>query len=201
MSVANSSEEFQQALQQINRFNHVAISQHAILGTSPDLFKYKNTLTRARKRVENLSEIFVDRKINIHLAIAPQSDCLMSVLGDDEQFIAENDADIRLPSWAALTTNIRRACPDAEITVWDFDSPEKVRVDFLASMLNVAPEYIDALTEAHLDTSSCQELTQAKLLQRIIQIDEELQLRLDSQYEKDLQAIAGMPNIKLVRSS
>lgn len=200
MSVANTSQEFQGALQQINRFNHVVISQHAILGTSPELFKYKNTLPRAKKRVENLSEMFADRKISIHLAIAPQSDCLMSVLGDDEHFLAKHDADIRIPSWASLATNVRRACPKAEITVWDFDRPEKIRIGFLASMLNVAPEYIDALTEAHLDMSSCQELAQAKLLHRIIKLDEALLLRLDSQYEEDLQAISEIPNITLVGS-
>lgn len=200
MSLANGSQEFQRALQQINGFNHVVISQHAILGTAPELFKYKNTLPRAKKRVENLSEMFADREISIHLAIAPQSDCLMSVLSDDEHFLAKHDADIRVPSWASLATNIRRGCPEAKITVWDFDKPEEIRIRFLASMLNVAPEYVDALTEAHLDMSSCQELKQAKLLHRIVKLDEALQLRLDSQYEKDLQDISEISDITLITS-
>lgn len=201
LAKGNDSKGFQRGLRQINRFNDVVVSQHALLGTAPELFTYNQMMSRAHKRAANLADIFADRHIRIHLAITPQIDCFVSAMSDDEQLLSDESSGIVVPSWAELITNIRRGCPAADITVWDFEQPEQIRLNFLASLLGVEPEYIDALTEAHLDTSSCQELMQAKTLHRLLVLDEHLQAQLDGQYEADIRAIEEMPNIALQRPS
>jgi len=67
----------------------------------------------------------------------------------------------------------------------------------LAALLDIDVELIDPQTRKALSQEACHHLKSAKLLSKIVQIDEELQIRMDAQYELDLIRIAAMSKVTL----
>ena len=83
------------------------------------------------------------------------------------------------------------------MTVWDFEQPDEVMVPFLAALLGIDTELLDSRTRSEISKNACQQLKNAKRLSKIVQLDEDLQTRMDVQYELDLAAIEAMPRVIL----
>jgi hypothetical protein len=184
-----------------DRFQHIVISEHALLGPVGDMLTKKTMFPKAKRRAQNIDRAFPDRALNLHLAIAPQAECWTALLADDDFAPRSADAPVPVHSWAQLVSRITGACPRAQITVWDFERPHEVMLPFLASLLGVDSDLIDERTRSDIEDKACEPLKNAKLLSKIVQIDPDLQSRMDAQYELDLTAIAAMPNVSLIRST
>ncbi|MEP3526158.1 MAG: hypothetical protein ABJN39_00035 [Sulfitobacter sp.] len=183
----------------LDDFRHIVISEHALLGPVDDMLTQKTMFPKAKRRVQNIDRAFTDRALNFHLAIAPQAECWAGLLADDDVAPKHADAPPPVHSWAQLVSRITQASPRANVTVWDFERPNSVMLPFLAALLSLDPDQLDAQTQYNVEENACDQLKQAKLLSKIIQIDKELQTRMDARYELDLAAIAAMPNVSLVR--
>lgn len=184
----------------LDKFEHIVISEHALLGPVADMLTKKTVFPKAKRRVQNIDHAFSDRDIKLHLAIAPQAECLTSFLSDDDIQLGRLNGAFPVHSWADLVRRIRDACPRANVIIWDFEKPDEIERSFFSSLLDVGDDLLDDRTEHELLGKACEQLKSAKLLSKIVQIDEELQTRMDAQYELDLDAIASMPNVVLKRS-
>jgi len=184
----------------LDGFQHIVISEHALLGPVEDMLTKKTMFPKAKRRVQNIGHAFSDRELSLHLAIAPQAECLTSLLADDDFSIGPLNGATPVHSWANLVARIRDACPRANVTVWNFEKPNEIMPSFLSSLLGIGNDLLDRRTRRDISNNACQQLKNAKLLTKIVQIDEELQTRMDVQYELDLSAIASMPNVLLARS-
>ena len=184
----------------LDTFQHIVISEHALLGPLEDMLTKKTMFPKAKRRVQNIGHAFSDRDIRIHLAIAPQAECFTSLLADEDFLTAPITGATPVHSWANLVTRIRDACPRAEVTVWNFEKPDEIMPSFFSSLLGIENDLLDRRTRHDISTKACQHLKNAKLLTKIVQIEDELQTRMDVQYELDLSAIASMPNVSLARS-
>ena len=183
----------------LDRFDHIVITEHALLGSMGDMLTKKKMFPKAKQRVQNVDSAFSDRKLNLHLAIAPQSEGLISLLADGEFSPDSVEGATPVHSWADLVRRVRDACPRAVLRVWDFEKPDEIMPSFLSSLLAIEPDLLDHRTRDEIVKKSCQHLKNAKLLGKIVQIDKDLQTRMDAQYELDLAAIAAMPNIELIQ--
>jgi len=185
----------------LDRFEHIVISEHALLGSMGDMLTKKKMFPKAKQRVQNVDMAFSDRKLSLHLAISPQAECLISLLADGKFSPHSVEGATPVHSWANLVRRVRDACPRADVKVWDFEKPDEIMPSFLSSLFAIEADLLDHRTRDEIAKNSCQHLKNAKLLSKIIQIDKDLQTRMDAQYELDLAAIAAMPNVSLVRTS
>ncbi|WP_394434562.1 hypothetical protein [Sulfitobacter sp. 1A13679] len=181
----------------LDAFKHIIISEHALLGPVSDMLTKKTMFPKAKRRVQNLDNAFSDRQLDLHLAIAPQAECWTYLLADDDIFPGPSDRAVPVHSWADLVSRITAACPRATLTVWNFEQPHQVMLPFLAALLDIDVELIDPQTRKALSQEACHHLKSAKLLSKIVQIDEELQTRMDAQYELDLIRIDAMSKVTL----
>jgi len=184
----------------LDRFQHIVLSEHALLGPIDDMLTKKTMFPKAKRRVQNIERAFSDRTLRLHLAIAPQAQCWTALLADDDFTPGSKTDTMPVHSWADLAARVANACPEAEITVWDFERPEEIMLPFLADLLEIDIELIDDRTRANLQDRACQPLKNAKLLSKIVQLEEGLQMRMDAQYELDLNTIDAMPNVSLICS-
>jgi hypothetical protein len=185
-------------LSNLDQFAHVVSSQHAMLGKTSDIFAESEILPKARRRVENFCRIFADRQINIHLAIAPLHDCLITMASEDEGVWKAEKGTYGVNSWSNLVSHITAACPAANFTIWDFEDPDAVSLSFLASLLGLHVDQVDEVTRSNLHSDACENLKRAKLLSKIVVVNEPLQALMDEQYELDLLNISEMRNVSLV---
>lgn len=195
----NTSEAVLRAMTFLDNSQHIVLSEHALLGSMEEFFTERMMLPKAKRRAENISRTFVDCDINLHLAIAPQSNILVSTLADEAFFPDITSDSIPVHSWAALVSRITDGCPRAQVTVWNFENSDEVSLPFLASLLDLDVEYVDSLTRAELETRACRQLKTSEILSKIIKMDEGLLAKMDMQYEADLDHIEAMPRVSLVR--
>jgi len=181
----------------LDGFTHIIISEHAILGTVSDMFTKKTMFPKAKRRTQNLDNAFSDRELNLHLAIAPQAECWTYFLADDDISSGPSDRAVPVHSWADLVSRIKTACPRANLTVWNFEQPHQVMLPFLTALLDIDVDLIDPQTRKAVSQEACLQLKSAGLLTRIVEIDEELQTRMDAQYELDLIRIAALSKVIL----
>ncbi|WP_394442370.1 hypothetical protein [Sulfitobacter sp. 916] len=181
----------------LDAFKHIIISEHALLGPVSDMLTKKTMFPKAKRRAQNLDNAFSDRQLHLHLAIAPQAESWTYLLADDDISPGPSDRAVPVHSWADLVSRITAACPRATLTVWNFEQPHQVMLPFLAALLDIDVELVDPQTRKALSQEACHHLKSAKLLSKIVQIDEELQIRMDAQYELDLIRIAAMSKVTL----
>ncbi|WOI30063.1 hypothetical protein [Sulfitobacter dubius] len=181
----------------LDRFKHIIISEHALLGAVSDMFTKKTMFPKAKRRAQNLDNAFSDRQLHLHLAIAPQAECWTYLLADDDISPGPSDRAVPVHSWADLVSRIKAACPRATLTVWNFEQPHQVMVPFLTALLDIDVELIDPQTRKAVSQEACPQRKSAGLLSKIVEIDEELQTRMDAQYELDLIRIAAMSKVTL----
>ena len=184
----------------LDRFAHIVISEHALLGPVGDMLTQRTMFPKAKRRVQNIERAFPDRSIRLHLAITPQAECWTALLADDDFAPPRSNETVPVHSWAELVSRVAQTCPRAEITVWDFERPQRVMLPFLADLLDVDIDLIDDQTRTNIQDKACRPLQDAKLLSKIVQIEEGLQMRMDAQYELDLDTLTAMPNVSLMRS-
>ncbi|MFG6547011.1 hypothetical protein ACGYLM_18850 [Sulfitobacter sp. 1A10445] len=182
----------------LDGFEHIVISEHALLGPVSEMLTKRTMFPKAKRRVQNIDRAFPDRSLNLHLAIAPQAECWAALLADDDFSPARSDNSAPVHSWANLVSRITAACPRAQVTVWNFEQPDKVVLPFLSALLGIDGDRLDRKTRTATTQHACQQLKNAKLLSKIIQLDEDLQTRMDVQYELDLTTLAGMPKVTLI---
>ena len=181
----------------LDGFGHIIISEHALLGPVSEMLTKKTMFPKAKRRVQNLDNAFSDRQLHLHLAIAPQAECWTYLLADDDVSPGPSKDAVPVHSWADLVSRITAACPRATMTVWNFEQPDQVMIPFLATLLGIDADLLDPQTREAMSQGACQHLKSAKLLSEIVQIDEDLQTRMDVQYELDLAKIAAMPKVTL----
>ena len=101
--------------------------------------------------------------------------------------------------WSDLVSRIASGCPHAHLTVWNFEQPDAISLPFLAALLGLEIDDVDIPTKAKLDIDACRHLKQAKILNQVVPIEDQLQAVMDDQYEHDLLTIDAMPGVSLIR--
>jgi len=175
----------------------VAISQHALLGRPEDCFLKRKVLPYADARIAMVSKIFAAAPLTFHLTISSQFDYLRNILHRPSTRVATSEPKI-FPTWISLVQRIRKAAPDRQIVVWDFERPEKAVLPFLVRLLDINDSALIQNLERYL-SNKFPGLSYTHN-QEISGISRDTVERMDAQYELDLEAIKNIKGVSLILS-
>ncbi|MGD9294290.1 MAG: hypothetical protein PVI41_05345 [Roseobacter sp.] len=175
----------------------LAASQHAMMGHPNVVFKAGTILPNAERRIERLSGLFEATSLDLHLTIMNQLAYLSRL---PTKYLTQEDTrglNEAIPSWFDLVARIQQVCPSRRILIWDFDTPEKVALPFVMTVLNVDEALADVMRKPVSES-----ITHNKLISKVFHkniLSEDVSMILDTQYEKDLENIQTMGNVVLIR--
>ena len=197
-----SSAEFREFRDHLSENELVVASQHAMLGHPKDALKSGQILPKAERRLRRLGQVFDSMVMTLHLAIGSQLDFLTTLVGELPPSELDSVRDGRhIPSWADLALRARKAIPDRQLVVWDFEEPRRTIIPFLSVLLGTEPELFDAELRKKLRDASDEYVKRTRVLQRITPWPVHTVAKLDERYEADLIQLEMIKGVRLVRSN
>lgn len=187
----------EEILSDFSRYNTVAISQDALLGVAEDSFLKDKVLPQTEARISRVAEIFSGHSVMLHFAITSQLDYFYEFVHSKNNMDMISEART-VPSWSSLIERIREIVPEFGIMVWDFERPREIALPFLGELLRVND--FDLILELkELVSSAFPEHENPLVSESLPGLSFEIIERLDVQYELDLQTLAKMEGVTLVR--
>lgn len=173
-------------------------SQHALLGTTVEAFTKKRAFPKAEERLARLSEVFERNALTIHLTLTSQFEYLKLAMqrASDPSVIRQTNI---VPSWSNLVSRIRKAAPECDIVVWDFEQPRKITTAFVVNVFGVTDEKLIADVHSWLAFNlPMPALSPSAGSSPDILTD--YADSLDVQYDIDLDTISEMKNVTMIRA-
>ncbi len=183
------------ALEELSDRAEFIISQHDLLGSPEGCFFKDRLLPFTEARITRLVDLFEDRPLEFHVIITNQVDYFRLTI---EPFIEKmnNAAALQIPSWSSLVERIQSAAPNVGIHVWDFERPDLIAGQFMMGILEQADSRFADEINAHLvarlnSIPVVQDDPETRFL------PQDLEERLDLQYERDLEILSDLDGIIL----
>jgi len=175
----------------------VVVSQPELFGTPPELMRAGKTFPMIERRFARLCEIFADRAWTAHLVITCQTDAIWQLDGVAPQRKLQAICETGL-SWSNLVWRLRRVARECDLIVWDFERPEVVAPTFVESLLQVGRGKLGRAIYERI-AKGCRKPNVEFL--RSCSADEVSAVeRLDDIYDTELEKIATMKGVTLVRA-
>lgn len=196
--VADVSEEIIALKRRLSKYGTVIASQHAMLGSIEQVFGSDQMLPFAEKRVSQLSNMFHEFDLELHVALSSYLD-VAQVLTQKGAPISDTTAFLRSPKhWCDLIKRIAQACPDRKIVVWDLDDPRWALPAFAQSVCGLGPEEISSDFQEFISDAARHRYALKKAFSWECEMSEQEGTALQKFYLDDLEKIGKLKNVVLM---
>lgn len=186
-------------ISRLEKTKRLVVSQHALLGRTVEGFSKKKAFPKAEERVARLNEVFKGKPITIHLTLTSQFEYLKLAMLRATAPTTLPDPTI-VPSWGDLVSRIRKAAPQHDIVVWDFEQPGKITTAFVVNLIGATDEVLISDIHRFLRQKGSK-LSGLQLSDSSSGIPYDYADILDAQYDIDLDMISGMKKVTMIRAS
>ncbi|MFN6005620.1 MAG: hypothetical protein ACK47C_05955 [Paracoccaceae bacterium] len=189
-------EEAFAAIEAVSQDMPIVISQPELFGTTADLMRPGRALPAIERRFGRLCEVFEGMAWTVHLVITNQIDAIWQVEGVAPERKLQAIRETGL-SWSNLVWRLRRVGRDCHLIVWDFERPDVIAPFLIESLMLVGRGELDGSIYRRI--TECHSKPKLDLIGFCSADDVSSIERLDELYDTDLEKIASMKGVTLMR--